>query len=177
MQAEKLVELCINGDDLAQKMLYESHKVKMFMICLRYSNDKSEAEDMLQEGFIKIYKDLKQYKGTGSLGAWMSRVMVHAALSYLRKWKGKYMFLEENLHSYSYTAPENTYANIGAKEITNMIQLLPQGYKTVFNLYVIDGYSHKEIADMLDISESTSKTQLFKAKKTLKNMLEVYILN
>ncbi|MEM8886884.1 MAG: RNA polymerase sigma factor [Bacteroidota bacterium] len=177
MQEKQLLKACLEGNDIALRKLYETHKVRLFMICLRYSRDRSEAEDILQEGFIKIFKDLKQYSGKGSLAGWMRKVMVHTALNQLRKRKGKYTFIEEEDAGAFPPSEDITFSRLSAQEITAMIQQLPDGYRTVFNLYGIEGYTHKEIAEMLGISESTSKTQLFKAKRILKKKLESFILN
>jgi RNA polymerase sigma factor (sigma-70 family) len=146
------------------------------MICLRYAHNKMEAEDMLQEGLISVFKELKQYDPKkASFSAWSNKVMVNAALQHLRKWK-KMNFsddIEDYKNNFSYD--EEVFTKLGVKEITTMVQKLPEGYRIVFNLYVMEGYKHKEIAEMLSISESTSKTQLLKAKKMLRNQLETVL--
>lgn len=149
------------------------HKVKWFMICLRYAQSKMEAEDMLQEGLISVFKELKQFEpNKASFSAWSNKVMVNASLQHLRKWK-KLNFTEsvddyENKIAYD----EDVFESLGAKELTTFVQNLPDGYRVVFNLYVMEGYKHREIAEMLSISENTSKSQLLKAKKMLRNRLE-----
>ncbi|HEY9115843.1 MAG TPA: sigma-70 family RNA polymerase sigma factor [Bacteroidales bacterium] len=157
----------------AQRELYEMHKVKWFMICLRYAHNKDEAQDMLQEGLISVFNNLKQYDSTkASFAVWSNKVMVNAALQQLRKWK-KLKFDEEITdYENKLSKDEDVFASIGAKVLTAMVQNLPEGYRVVFNLYVVEGYLHREIGEMLGISESTSKTQLLKAKKMLRNQLE-----
>lgn len=169
----KIIRKCLKNKAQAQRELYELYKVKWFMICLRYARNKMEAEDMLQEGLISVFKELKQFDpGRATFSSWSNKVMVNAALQHLRKWK-KLNFTEtvddyENKVAYD----ENVFETLGAKELTVMVQNLPEGYRVVFNLYVIEGYKHKEIAEILSISENTSKTQLLKAKRMLRNQLE-----
>jgi len=170
---EKIIRKCKKNNARAQRALYEKYRVKWFMICLRYAPDREEAEDMMQEGLISIFKEIKQYDpDKAGFPAWSNRVMVNAALQYLRKWK-KLKF-NQSIDDYNVEIPvqEGIYDKIGAKELTAMVQQLPDGYRTIFNLYVMEGYKHREIAEMLSISENTSKTQLLKAKKMLRNQLE-----
>jgi len=143
------------------------------MICLRYAQHKMEAEDMLQEGLISVFKELKQFDSDkATFSAWSNKVMVNASLQHLRKWKK--LNFNQSIDDYEdrLSYPEDAFGKLGAKELTTMVQNLPDGYRTVFNLYVIDGFKHKEIAEMLSISENTSKTQLLKAKKMLRTQLE-----
>ncbi len=169
----KIIKKCLRNNAHAQRALYEMHRVKWFMICLRYAHNKQEAEDMLQEGLISVFKEMQQYDPKkAAFSAWSNKVMVNAALQHLRKWK-KLNFTEtvddyENKIAYD----ENVFETLGAKELTVFVQNLPEGYRVVFNLYVIEGYKHKEIAEILSISENTSKTQLLKAKRMLRNQLE-----
>lgn len=163
----------MRGNAGSQRALYDMHRVKWFMICLRYAHNKMEAEDMLQEGLINIFKELKQYDSKrATFSAWSNKVMVNAALQHLRKWKK--LSFNESVESYEnqLSTNEDVFDTIGAKELATMVQNLPEGYRVVFNLYVIEGYKHKEIADMFSISENTSKSQLLKAKKMLRNQLE-----
>lgn len=146
------------------------------MICLRYANNKNEAEDMLQEGLISVFKNIKQFNSKqAEFSAWSNKVIVNAALQYLRKWK-KFDFTQ-NIDDYEsqLVYEEDVYDTLGAKELTSLVQKLPEGYRIVFNMYVIEGYKHKEIAEILEISESTSKTQFLKAKKMLRNQLETVL--
>ncbi|KAA3623641.1 MAG: RNA polymerase sigma factor [Bacteroidetes bacterium] len=169
---QNLVNGCIKKDRKAQRALYEMYKVQLFRICLRYAKDRPEAEDMLQDGFIKIFADIKQYTGKGSLGGWLSRVMVNTALQYLRKQKRRGHTLEITEIADTHQAEEVILSDLGAKALTNLIQKLPPGYRVVFNMYVIEGYSHREIAEQLQVTESTSKSQLSKAKAMLRRMFE-----
>ncbi len=171
MDLDKAIIAAKEGNSVAQRYLYEQYKIPLFTVCLRYSRDKSEAEDILQEGFIKIFKDLDQYAGKGAIGAWMRKVMVNTALQYIRKWKKDWKHADTHDYQEAFQTSEIAFQNLGLEELTRLIQQLPNGYKVVFNLYVIEGYSHKEIGELLGISESTSKTQLFKAKATLKKKL------
>lgn len=171
--AHKIIKKSLKGNTHAQRVLYDAHKVKWFMICLRYAHNKTEAEDMLQEGLISVFNNLKQYDPKkAEFSAWSNKVIVNAALQYLRKWK-KLNFnqpiddFEEKL-----STGETVIETLGAKELTALVQNLPDGYRTVFNLYVMEGYKHREIAEILSISENTSKTQLLKAKKMLRTQLE-----
>lgn len=171
-----LLKGCLKGDRNAQKALYEKFKVPMFRICLRYANDRAEAEDMLQEGFVKVFSDLHQFRAEGPLGGWIRRVMVNIALMQIRKRKKLFSDVEiENL-SDSVTTDEDIFAEMNAKALTRIIQKLPTGYRVVFNMFVIEGYSHKEIAEKLEVSINTSKSQLSKAKATLRRMLEKIIV-
>ena len=170
----QLVKGCLNNKRKAQRQLYEHYKVAMFRLCQRYAKDRQEAEDILQEGFIKVFKDLKNYRGDGALGGWIRRVIVNVALQHIRKQKHRLTTVDVNYLPEQ--AEEDTYdyeeTVSRAKELTKFLQQLPTGYRTVFNLYVLESYTYKEIAEALSISVSTSKTQLFKAKAMLRKMLE-----
>ncbi len=168
---QTLVEGCLRRDSQCQRQLYENYKVLLFRICLRYAKDRPQAEDMLQEGFVKIFTDLHQFRAEGNLGAWMRRVMVNVALQYLRREK-RFKFVDDTMIADThYQTTDGLYAKLDAQRLTQLLQQLPVGYRTVFNLYVVEGYSHKEIAQELTISVSTSKSQLFKAKAALRKML------
>jgi RNA polymerase sigma-70 factor (ECF subfamily) len=175
---EKLVKGCLKGDGSAQKELYEKYKIQLFRVCLRYSKDHNEAEDMLQDGFIKIFTDLHQFSFQGPLGAWMRRVVVNVALQHIRKNK-RLEILNEPIEAIAdeYQTDAEVFSNLNIKTLTKLIQMLPDGYRVVFNMYVIEGYSHKEIAEQLNIQVNTSKSQLSKAKNALKKMLEKIMVN
>ena len=176
MNESQIIKGVIKGDAKAQRCLYENYKHSLFMICLRYGKDRAEAEDILQEGFIQIFKDIKQFRGKGALVSWMKRVMINKALQYLRKQKKNRLFFEAELnHDLIYPEP-TVYEKMGAEELTRLVQRLPAGYRVVFNLYAIEGYTHAEIADLLGVQVSTSKSQLFKAKAALRTMLEKQLL-
>ncbi len=171
MNLDNAIIAAKKGNPVAQRYLYEQYKIPLFTVCLRYSRDRSEAEDILQEGFIKIFKDLNQYEGKGAIGAWMRKVMVNTALQYIRKWKKDWKHVDSQDYKEAFQTSEIAFQNLGLEEITHMIQQLPNGYKVVFNLYVVEGYSHKEIGVLLGINENTSKSQLFKAKAALKKQI------
>jgi RNA polymerase sigma factor (sigma-70 family) len=170
---KRTIKKCLKNNALAQRELYEEHKVKWFMICLRYAHNKDEAQDMLQEGLINVFNNLKQFDSSkGNFSVWSNKVIVNAALQQLRKCKK--LNFDESITDYENKLSNNeeVLAQIGAKELTKMVQSLPEGYRVVFNLYVVEGYMHREIGEILGISENTSKTQLLKAKRMLRNQLE-----
>lgn len=170
-QIKKLVEACKNGEEQALKSLYDRYSAMMYAICLRYMGNSDDAKDALQEGFIKVYRNISKYAFTGSFEGWLKRVFVNTSIELIRKRK---MHLDVNAEDFS--APETAAAMqlsaIDANKILELVQKLPSGYRTVFNMYCVDGYSHKEIADELGVSESTSKSQLFKARKMLQEWLK-----
>jgi RNA polymerase sigma factor (sigma-70 family) len=159
-----------NSDPKAQRKLYEKYSNKMMGICYRYLNDEVVAEDIMIEGFMKIFNCINQFNESGSLEGWMRRIMVNESLGYLRKHKNSFFegFSEDILNLSDGQVGD---AHFNAQELMDMIQLLPLGYKTVFNLYAIEGYAHIEIAEMLNISESTSKSQLHRARTALQKMV------
>lgn len=172
-ELDHIIKKSIKGDIKAQRSLYDSYRTQWYMLSMRYGRNKTEAEDILQEGLIRIYRDLHQYDSArGAFSTWSSRVLVNAALRFLKKnqWQNTFSDISENNDLESQEEP--IYAHIARKELTDMIRTLPLGYRVVFNMYCIEGYSHKEIADELGISLGTSKSQLFKAKKTLRTLLE-----
>lgn len=169
---KKLINGCVKKDKKAQRQLYELYKVSLFRICLRYAKDRPEAEDMLQDGFVKIMADIHQYRGEGALGGWMRRVMVNTALQHIRKQNRQGYTVEITEIADTYQADEVILSDLRAKALTQLIQKLPPGYRAVFNMYVIEGFSHKEIAEQMEVTESTSKSQLSKAKAMLRKMLE-----
>lgn len=143
------------------------------MICLRYAPNRAEAEDMLQEGLINVFKELKQYDPEiAAFSAWSNKIMVNAALQHLRKWKKLAFTQDVEDYENDLAYGDDVFDTLGAKELTAFVQALPEGYRVVFNLYVLEGYKHREIAEILGISENTSKSQLLKAKKMLRNQLE-----
>lgn len=167
---EELIKGCKRGDRTAQKRLYDTYSAKMYALSYRYVKDSMEAEDVLVKAFTKILDRIDQFKGAGSFEGWIRRVVVNEALTYLRR--SRSMYLEAELEA---AEREPDYQNISdhleAEDLLNMIQELPSGYRIVFNLYAIDGYSHKEIADQLGISENTSKSQLSRARTYLQKLL------
>ena len=165
------IRLCIEGSRIAQKELYEAYKVNLYVLCQRYFADLEDAKDVLQEGFIKVFRDLHQFDAAkGHVSSWIKKVFVNTCLEKLRKKKLDFQKIDD--HDYEVVYDPCIISDLNLKDLTKMIQKLPIGYRTVFNLYVIEGYNHQEIADQLGISESTSKTQLMKAKNMLRLRLE-----
>lgn len=167
----ELIEGCLRNDRKAQRELYQRYKVQLFRVCLRYGKNRVDAEDMLQEGFLTIFKDLKYYSFNGALGGWMRKVVINSCLQHIRK-NNKSPHRIEIHELPDMVTTETNEPESRIQELTRLIQKLPSGYRTVFNLYVMDGYSHKEIAQILSISINTSKSQLSKAKKMLRTSLE-----
>lgn len=170
---QDLVSGVLRGSPAHQAALYKQYSVPMFRVLLRYARDRAEAEDMLQDGFIRVYRDMNQFRGEGALGGWIRRIMVNTALSHLRKQRDflrdvpDYTPFEGKFHT-----NEDFASNIDAQTLIGYLQKLPPGYRTVFNLYAIEGFSHEEIAEQLGISIGTSKSQLFKAREYLKKTLD-----
>ena len=165
------IKQCIHNDRVAQKELYDLYKTNMFVLCMRYFSEQEEAKDALQEGFIKVFRDLYQYDSSkGALGSWIRRVMVNTCLEKLRKNKVNFQPIDDIKNMVGYES--SILSDLMIKDLTKLIQLLPIGYRTVFNLYVVEGYTHNEISEQLKISENTSKTQLMKAKNMLRNKIE-----
>ncbi len=163
---------CKQGIREAQNELFLKFRSMLFGVCLRYAKHRHEAEDLLQEGMIVIYRDLYQYKPIGALGAWLRRVMVNVCLQHLRK---KHRIIPTtSIENYGerLETDEDLFSQFRARALIKMVQQLPPGYRMVFNLYVIEGNSHQEIADLLGISINTSKSQLSRAKATLRKLLE-----
>ncbi len=169
---EQLIQHCIAGDNRAQKALYERYADKMFRVCYRYVKNEHDAEDLLVNGFLKVFNHLQniEFRGERSLEAWIKRIMINESLMFLRR-NNNFRNVDTSL---VVNVGENaTVTNdLAAEEIYALILQLPIGYRTVFNLYVIEGFSHKEIAEKLDISENTSKSQLSKGRALLRKILE-----
>lgn len=171
MEEHELVKKCLRGNKKAQKKLFDFYAPQMMTICKRYANRDDQALDMLQEGFIKVFSNLEKFSESGSLGGWIRTVMVNNSLTILRKEK-KFSF-NENIEGHDEeTSSADAISQMSFQELTKLISSLPSGYRTVFNMYAIEGYSHKEIAGKLEISESTSKTQYRKAKLRLQKLIQ-----
>ena len=162
----------MKGDRMAQKALYDRLASRMFPVCIRYVGDRSVAEDILQEGFVTLFTRLDSFKGDGSFEGWARKIFVNTALMYLRKKDALKMSDELETARNLSTDITSQMDNIGYKELMKLITSLPTGFRTVFNMYVIEGYSHKEIAEMLNISETTSRTQLSRARVWLQNKIK-----
>ena len=176
MNEKQLIQACINEEKYAQKYLYDLYSPKMYYVCLRYARHASEAQDMLQDGFIKVFDNISSFKSNGSFEGWIRRIMVNTSLNYCRKssFKNEQIGLEDYQDR---VVNSKAVSNLGEKELLALIQKLPDGYRMVFNLYVIEGYSHKEIGELLDITESTSRSQLAKSRKWMQNELEKLKIN
>ncbi len=168
----KLIESCIKGDRASQKALYDHLAPRMLPLCMRYVGDRTLAEDILQEGFITLFTRLESYKGEGSFEGWARKIFVTTALMDLRKKDALKMSDElDTVRGMKADLPSQSQS-IGYKEIMKLVMGLPTGFRTVFNLYVVEGYSHKEIGEMLGISETTSRTQLSRARIILQNKIK-----
>ncbi len=169
---QQLIDLCIKGDRIAQRAIYDRLAPRMFSVCIRYVCDRMVAEDILQDGFITLFSKIGSYKGDGSFEGWARKIFVNTALMYLRKKDALKMSEElENARNLS-SDLSSQMQNIGYKELMKLITSLPAGFRTVFNMYVIEGYSHKEIADMMSITETTSRTQLSRARLWLQSKIK-----
>lgn len=172
MQGEKeLIEGCARGDRAAQRALYERYCKKMMVVCQRYSKSSQEAEDTLQEGFIKIFRSIKDFRFESKLDTWITRIMINTALNNQRQ----KLYLLPMVDVNDITLPEKEDVSLSGfhlAELIAMVQSLPDGCRVVFNMFAVEGYSHKEIGEMLGISEGTSKSQYNRAKTLLKAKLE-----
>lgn len=169
---EQMIARCKKGDRTAQRMLYDLLSPKMFPICIRYMGDRTQAEDVLQDGFVTLFNKLDTYSGEGSFEGWARKIFVNTALMTLRK--ADVMRQAEDIDSaFSISSSEATpVQNLGLKELLTYISELPAGFRTVFNMYAIEGYSHKEIGEALGISEVTSRTQFSRARALLQNKIK-----
>jgi RNA polymerase sigma factor (sigma-70 family) len=167
---EELVVECRRGNPRAQRVLYDRLAPKMMAVCLRYLRHTEEAEEVLMQGFVKVFRGLEQYRHEGSLTGWVRRIMVNTALTYLRSRRPAHLELEA---SSAILTPVAAHAesDLAAADLMRLVQSLPAGYRTVFNLYAVEGYSHLEISSLLGISEGTSKSQLSKARAQLQRQL------
>ena len=171
MTEEQMLLGCLDNDAAAQEALYRQHSPKMLGVCYRYGKNREDAEDMLQEGFIKVFGQLHQFRSEGSLEGWIRRIIVHTCINNLKKNK-KFRESVDLIHANSIQLKEESIPSIlQAKQVVEYIRQLPIGYRTVLNLYAIEGFSHKEIGDMLDIAESTSRSQYTRAKAMLEEVL------
>ena len=168
----KLIESCIKGDRASQKAVYDRLAPRMFPLCMRYVGDRNQAEDVLQDGFLTLFTQLKNYKGEGSFDGWARKIFVNTALMSLRKKDALKMSEELDVVKGMKADVPSQGQNIGYKELMRLVMQLPAGFRTVFNLNVLEGYSHKEIGEMLGISETTSRTQLSRARTWLQDRIK-----
>lgn len=174
MNLKTLLQQCKKNDRKAQEKLYRQYAGKLFLMCLKYSDDQQEAEDTLQDGFLKIFEKIHTYKGIGSFEGWMSRIMINTAIK-RQKQKRLFLSISEEYPEEAEFELENDPIDLGV--LLDTIQNLPVKYRMVFNMYVLDGHSHKEISEELDISEGTSKSNLSRARQLLKKQLTDYFRN
>ncbi len=170
MTEEELIAGVKRGDRKAQQFMYEKYSSKMFGVCKRYMKSLEDAEDVLVEGLFKVMTNLDRYHGTGSFEGWIRRILVNECLMKLRK---KHNFrLTVEISNIDVKTKVSVVDELAAEDIMNLMEMLPTGYRTVFNLYVVEGYKHREIAEMLGISINTSKSQLLLARKRLQSMIQ-----
>jgi len=172
-QEGQLVKALGRDDPKAQQQVYDKYSRRMFALCFRYICDEMAAEDVMVEGFLKVFGKISQFNSEGSFEGWIRRIMVNEALGYLRKQK---RMPEDTLSDEAASIPDYLQAdqNLETEELLNLIEKLPIGYRTVFNLYAIEGYAHIEIAQMLGITESTSKSQLHRARAQLQQWISAW---
>ncbi|MGV3530615.1 MAG: RNA polymerase sigma factor [Flavisolibacter sp.] len=171
MSEEELLQGCLQNNAAAQKELYQRYSGKMLSVCYRYGQNREDAEDMLQEGFIKVFTQIHTFEHRGALEGWIRRIVVHTCINILKKNK-RFNESVDLIHANTVTMNEDMIPSImHAKEVVESIRMLPMGYRTVLNLYAIEGFSHREIAGMLDIEESTSRSQYTRAKAMLEDIL------
>ncbi|MGB0838811.1 MAG: RNA polymerase sigma factor [Chitinophagales bacterium] len=163
-----ILEGCLQGSRKYQELLYKQYSGKMFAIALRYAKDYHSAEDILQEGFVKVFRNIHRFRGDGSFEGWMRRIFVNTAIEHFRKIVHTAPIMDATGSNKDITN-DQTLSKLAANDLLALVSSLSPGYRTVFNLYVIEGYSHKEIAKMLSISEGTSKSQLARARYLLQD--------
>jgi RNA polymerase sigma factor (sigma-70 family) len=171
MTEQEIIEGCLKNKASAQEKLYSLYSRRMMAVCLRYTRSRFEAEDIFHEAFVKIFKSIHSWQG-GSFEGWMRRIFVNTAINHYHQNK-KYFDHVDSAHAENMmTSNENVIAQLSNQELLELINRLPDGYKLIFNLHVVEGYNHGEIAAMLNIAEGSSKSQLFKAKTYLKKLIE-----
>ncbi len=170
MTEQDLIKGCLRDDSQCQEEVFRQYAGKMFAVCLRYARHRMEAEDILQDAFIRIFDSIAQFQFKGSFEGWIRRIVVNTALKKYQKksFKDECIGIDED---FNLSLEPSVYADLHEEELLNLIAALPEGYRLVFNLYAIEGYSHAEIAMMLGIDESTSRTQLLKARRTLQEKI------
>lgn len=171
MTEDAILQGCLKNQAAAQRELYNRYSPKMLAVCYRFAHNREDAEDMLQEGFIKVFSQMHTFLNKGAFEGWIRRIIVHTCINNLKKNK-RFNESLDIVHAHGVQIREESVPSIvQAKQIVECIRMLPIGYRTVLNLYAIEGYSHREIADMLDIEESTSRSQYTRAKQMLEEIL------
>ena len=174
MDEETLVQKCVSGNSDAQRELFNRYSPLLMGVTMRYFKDKYKAEDVLQDGFIKIFRNLHKFEKKGSLEGWMRRIIVNTALDEIRKRKKEQDNIELDNTNFKIVHNSDIEERLQAEVLMEIVQGLPDGFRIVFNMYAIEGYSHKEIANELGISESTSKSQYSRARASLREQLKKY---
>lgn len=172
MSDKEMLEGCKENKNAAQKHLFDRYARIMTGVCMRYADTYAEAQDIVQDGFIKVFKKIGTFSGTGSLEGWIRRIMVNTSLDYLRSIKNERFNVSVNDVEYMLKEKQEIVASMQADDLLAIVRTLPTGYRTVFNMYAIEGYSHKEIGELLKISENTSKSQYSRARTLLQKKLE-----
>lgn len=176
MNVAKLnTEIFLRNNSKSQDLLYKYFAPKMYGICLRFAGNQMEADDIMQEGFIKVFTQLKNFRNEGSFEGWIRRTFINTAINYYRKNLRSSKFQNVDEIEVALTNEENVYDALSKEELIKLIQELPNGYRTVFNLNVIEGYTHKEIGAMLNISDNTSKSQLTRARSILQKKVATLV--
>jgi len=170
MKEEDLIKGCIDENSGCQRELYDKYAGKMFSVCLRYASTREDAEDALQEAFIRIFDNISKFRGEGSFEGWMRRITVHTVLRLIQK-KSPLKYAEDTSVLTKVSTASDVISQLSEKDILGLISRLPSGYKIVFNMYAIEGFSHGEIAENLGISEGTSRSQYSRAKKHLQHFI------
>jgi len=168
---EEIIKGCIDGDKKFQRLLYEKYASSMLGVCIRYFKDTEEAEDALQEGFIKVFKNIKKFRFEGSFEGWIRRIMINTALNYYRSNLKHYFHSDITENENKIVFDKDFNQDFYVEDLLKIVRDLPPGYRMIFNLFEIEGYSHKEIATQMKISKNTSKSQLLKARKLLQKKL------
>ncbi len=171
MTEDNIIEGCLGNDPSAQRELFNRFSPKMLAVCYRYAQSREDAEDMLQEAFIKVFTQMHTFQNKGAFEGWIRRIIIHTCINFLKKYKKFNDSIDLEQATYVHVKEETIPSIMQAKQVAECIRSLPVGYRTVLNLYAIEGYSHREIATMLDIEESTSRSQYTRAKSMLENVL------
>jgi RNA polymerase sigma factor (sigma-70 family) len=171
MTEESIIKGCLQKDPLAQRELYNQYSSKMLSVCYRFAQNREDAEDMLQEGLVKVFSQMHTFQNKGAFEGWIRRIIVHTCINVLKRNKKFNDHVDIDNAFYLQVKEESIASIMQAKQVIDCIRLLPIGYRTVLNLYAIEGYSHKEVGELLDIGESTSRSQYTRAKAMLENIL------
>ncbi len=171
MTEQAIIAGCLHNDSISQRELYNKYSPKMLSVCYRFAQSREDAEDMLQEGFIKIFTQIHTFQNKGAFEGWIRRIIVHTCINFLKKYKKFNENIDLAYAQNVYVKEETIPSMMQGKQVVDCIRLLPVGYRTVLNLYAIEGYSHKEIGNLLEIEESTSRSQYTRAKTMLESIL------